>query len=112
MVADRSALAGIDGLTVPRGLRPVVEEIVALTDEFCAEHLDAEYARLCAALLAKLSRKRPSPLLRGVLYGIRTFDGVSYAGVVILFLVVALVAAFVPARRTAAVDPGVALRYE
>lgn len=65
MVDDRSALSGINGLDVPRALRPDVEEIVALTDELCAEHLDAEYARLCAALLAKLSRKRPSPLLRG-----------------------------------------------
>jgi len=64
VVDDRSALSGIDGLDVPRALRRDVEEIVALTDELCAEHLDAEYSRLCAAL-AKLSRKRPSPLLRG-----------------------------------------------
>jgi hypothetical protein len=54
-----------EGLNVPRALRPDVEQIVALTDEFCAEHLDAEYATLCALLVAKLSRKRPSPLLRG-----------------------------------------------
>jgi hypothetical protein len=65
VVDDRSALSGIDSLNIPRALRPDVEEIVALTDELCAEHLDVEYARLCAALLAKLSRKRPSPLLRG-----------------------------------------------
>jgi len=64
-VSDRAARPGIDGLNVPRALRPDVEQIVALTDQFCAEHLDAEYARLCARLVAKLSRKRPSPLLRG-----------------------------------------------
>jgi hypothetical protein len=29
---------------VPIAMRPVVEEIVALTDEFCAAHLDEEYA--------------------------------------------------------------------
>jgi hypothetical protein len=56
---------GTEGLRVPSALRPVVEEIVGLCDEFCAEHLDAEYARLCARLVAKLARKRPSPLLRG-----------------------------------------------
>jgi hypothetical protein len=64
-VTDRPARSGIDGLKVPPALRPDVEQIVALTDGFCAEHLDAEYARLCARLVVKLSRKRPSPLLRG-----------------------------------------------
>jgi hypothetical protein len=64
-VTDRPARSGIDGLKVPPALRPDVEQIVALTDGFCAEHLDAEYARLCARLVAKLSRKRPSPLLHG-----------------------------------------------
>jgi hypothetical protein len=46
-------------------MRPVVEEITAITDEFCAEHLDDEYAQLCRRLSAKLARKRPSPLARG-----------------------------------------------
>jgi len=64
-VTDRAARSGIDGLKVPPALRSDVEQIVALTDGFCAEHLDAEYARLCTRLVAKLSRKRPSPLLRG-----------------------------------------------
>jgi len=64
-VIDRSARSGVEGLNVPRALRPDVERVVALTDGFCAEHLDAEYARLCARLVAKLARKRPSPLLRG-----------------------------------------------
>lgn len=36
-----------------------------LTDAFCAEHLDAEYADLCRRLVARLARKRPSPLVRG-----------------------------------------------
>jgi hypothetical protein len=41
------------------------ERISALTDEFCVERLDAEYADLCRKLVAKLARKRPSPLVRG-----------------------------------------------
>ena len=36
-----------------------------LTDEFCAEYLNDEYAQLSRELAAALSRKRPSPLLRG-----------------------------------------------
>jgi hypothetical protein len=50
---------------VPAALRTVFDEIVAITDDFCAEHLDDEYARLSRSLTAKLTRKRPSPLARG-----------------------------------------------
>ena len=50
---------------VPEALRPLVEEITGFTDAFCAEHLDAEYGELCRRVVAKLARKRPSPLLRG-----------------------------------------------
>jgi len=50
---------------VPAAVQPVFAEITAITSEFCAEHLDEEYARLCGELAGKLARKRPSPLLRG-----------------------------------------------
>ena len=53
-----------------------------------------------------------SYLLRGVLYGLNAVDGVSYAGVSMLFLIVALLAAYPPSRRALRVDPMVALRYE
>ncbi|MGH8884405.1 MAG: DUF6398 domain-containing protein [Egibacteraceae bacterium] len=55
----------LDELRVPKALRDDVEQIIGLTDGFCVEHLDAEYAELCRRLVAKLARKRPSPLLRG-----------------------------------------------
>ncbi len=42
-----------------------LEVIVGMTDQFCREHLNDEYATLCRKLAGKLSRKRPSPLLRG-----------------------------------------------
>jgi hypothetical protein len=53
-----------------------------------------------------------SYLLRGVFFGLRTVDGVSFAGVSFLFLAVALLAAYPPSRRGMRVDPVVALRYE
>jgi hypothetical protein len=53
-------------------LRRQTEEIFEFTDAFCAQHLDAEYAELCRRLVARLARKRPSPLVRGDL---RTWAG-------------------------------------
>lgn len=50
---------------VPVAVRPVFEEVAGITDDFCCQHLDGEYAQLSVALTAKLARKRPSPLLRG-----------------------------------------------
>jgi hypothetical protein len=49
----------------PKTLRHDAEEIFKLNDPFCIEHLDAEYAKLCRNLVARLARKRPSPLARG-----------------------------------------------
>jgi macrolide transport system ATP-binding/permease protein len=53
-----------------------------------------------------------SYLLRRILYGLNTVDGISFAGVSALFLFIALFAAYVPSRRAMRVDPVVALRAE
>ena len=50
---------------MPVDLRPRVAEILSVTEEACGALLDDECARLCTALVARLSRKRPSPLARG-----------------------------------------------
>jgi hypothetical protein len=52
-------------LKVPVALRDRTREILTITDEACITHLDGEYAELCRVLVARLARKRPSPLLRG-----------------------------------------------
>jgi putative ABC transport system permease protein len=51
-------------------------------------------------------------LVKGLLFGVTAHDPVTFVGVAILLLVVALVASWIPARRAMRVDPIVALRHE
>jgi hypothetical protein len=50
---------------VPKALQARFEEIGAITDAFCAAHLDQEYRQLIRYAAAALCRKRPSPVATG-----------------------------------------------
>jgi putative ABC transport system permease protein len=51
-------------------------------------------------------------LLRGLLFGVRPADPVALSGTLLVFALVALLAAWLPASRAAAVDPQRALRVD
>jgi macrolide transport system ATP-binding/permease protein len=59
-----------------------------------------------------LSAIAAASLMRGLLYGVRSWDATTLAGVSVLLAISALLASYLPARRAAGVDPMVALRYE
>jgi hypothetical protein len=50
---------------IPETVRPAHDAIVALTDRFCRDRLNDEYAALCRRLVGELARQRPSPITRG-----------------------------------------------
>ena len=60
-----------------------LDAVVQMTDAFCKDHLNEEYAEMCRKLATALARKRPSPLLQGKLETwacgiIRTIGRVNY----------------------------------
>jgi ABC-type antimicrobial peptide transport system permease subunit len=68
---------------------------------------------LVAAGLSQLLASTLSvPSTPDLLFGVGPYDPATFAGASVFALIVAIAAAYIPARRATAVDPLAALRYE
>jgi putative ABC transport system permease protein len=63
-------------------------------------------------VLGALAALGVTRLLSSLLYGVSSTDPITFICVVGLLSIIAFVASYVPARRAAAVDPTISLRYE
>ena len=63
-------------------------------------------------LVGLIAAAAGAQLMRALLSGVSPLDPAAFLGITIFFLGVALLAAFVPARRALRIDPMAALRCE
>jgi ABC-type antimicrobial peptide transport system permease subunit len=67
---------------------------------------------IVGAVLGLLAASLATRFLVGMLYGVRPLDPLSFIGGAAIFVLVAILASVVPARRAASVNPVEALRAE
>ncbi len=67
---------------------------------------------LAGVFLGVLGGYAAGRMITSMLFGVTALDPITYGGVILLMVVVALLASWAPARRAVGIDPLIALRSE
>lgn len=108
-------ISGVLGYSVNRRTQEIgVRMALGATPREVLRQIVGEGLRLVVigAVVGVVAALGLTRFMRTLLYGISPADAVTYAGVALILLVVALGACALPAFRASRVDPTVALRYE
>ena len=100
-VSDRTREIGI---RMALGAQPSAVKAMILRESIRLTLLGVAAGILGALVLVRF--------LASLLFGVGTYDAVTFAAVAILLTAVALAASYIPARRAVRVDPLIALRHE
>jgi predicted permease len=92
------------GIRMAMGAQPSAVQAMILRESVRLTFIGVAAGLLGAVVLVRF--------LASLLFGVGTYDAITFAGVAILLTGVALAASYIPARRAVRVDPLVALRYE
>jgi len=92
------------GIRMAMGAQPAAVKAMILRESVRLTFFGVAAGLLGAVVLVRF--------LASLLFGVGTYDAITFAGVAILLTGVALAASYIPARRAVRVDPLVALRYE
>ena len=110
-----AGLYGVMAFSASRRTREIGIRVALGADEFSVLRMMirdglrlASIGIVIGLVLAGLTTR----LISSWLFDVSPLDGLTFAGMSAVFIVVAIVASYVPARRAAAVDPLVALRAE
>ncbi len=115
MLLASIGLYGVMGYTVARGTRDIGVRIALgarpgnILYDVLQETLLLVLIGIALGLPVALAGAR---LIKSLLFGLGTVDAVVLSLAIILLVLVAVLAGFLPARRASRVDPIVALRYE
>jgi putative ABC transport system permease protein len=92
------------GIRVALGARPSKVVAMIMSDGLSSTAIGVVIGVIAGAALLRLAR--------GMLYAVSSSDPLALGGAVIVLLLVAAVACFIPARRAAKIDPVSALRVD